>query len=174
MTMTGGEGRGPGATNGQCAIPDTVAATHASRDCTALNTHASRNSLRRSSEQAQATGNTLSYFFKKKRNCCSVLVLSCSHCLRHTSCGSASAATCEGTSAHHGIFLTLQSDSGDLTPKGQDSCGDLFKRKRQRRAADSIVCRHQTGRAKTPRGLTLPGCLVKNFRLDYCSIFVCI
>ena len=99
-------------------------------DCTALNTHASRNSLRRSSEQAQATGNTLSYFLKKKRNCCSVLVLSCSHCLRHTSCGSASAATCEGTSAHHGIFLTLQSDSGDLTPKGQDSCGDLFKRKR--------------------------------------------
>ena len=70
MTMTGGEGRGPGATNGQCAIPDTVAATHASRDCTALNTHASRDLPRKSSVlQAQATGKI---FLGKKREllCC--------------------------------------------------------------------------------------------------------
>ena len=118
MTMTGGEGRGPGATNGQCAIPDTVAATHASRDCTALNTHASRDLPRKSSVlQAQATGNI---FLGKKKG---TAVLRSVLCLRHTSCGNRALQLAKGTSAHLMeppppsccplvfVFLTLQRDS---------------------------------------------------------------
>ena len=103
MTMTGGEGRGPGATNGQCAIPDTVAATHASRDCTALNTHASRDLPRKSSVlQAQATGNI--FFWEKKGNCCAALsALFTPHQLRQSS-----AATCERhVRSSHGTSTSL-------------------------------------------------------------------